>query len=127
MSDPFTSAPSQPSSGSIVVNNYVQRTVRVLAIHEHEVDDISFMNGLSSACFAVMSGLGSFAISTWVNVAFQTQMSPTAEILSSVVSPIAFCIGLGFGVAGICALKRKKSTLATIKAQSLSQQQIVSN
>ncbi|WP_162791696.1 hypothetical protein U0027_06055 [Agrobacterium tumefaciens] len=124
MSDPFSSSQPQLSSGSIVVNNYVQRNVRVLAIHEHEVEDISFMNGLSSACFAVMSGLVSFAVSTWVNVAFQTEITATTSILSSVVSPTAILLGLGFGVAGILALRRKRSTLAVIKSQSISQQEV---
>ncbi|WP_333899599.1 hypothetical protein [Agrobacterium pusense] len=127
MSDPFSSTQPQLSSGSIVVNNYVQRNVRVLAIHEHEVEDISFMNGLSSACFAIMSGLISFAISTWVNVAFQAEMTAPATILSSVVSPAAIVLGVGFGVAGSLALRRKKSTLATIKSQSISQQEVSVN
>jgi len=127
MSDPFSSGQPQLSSGSIVVNNYVQRNVRVLAIHEHEVEDISFMNGLSSACFAVMSGLISFAVSTWVNVAFQAEITATTSILSSVVSPTAIFLGIGFGIAGLFALKRKKSTLATIKAQSNSQQEVSTN
>lgn len=124
MSDPSNHDEPKLSSGSIVVNDYVQRKVQVLAIHEHEVDHISFMNGLSSACFAMMSAAFSFAVSTWVNVAFQAQLSPAASILSSVVSPVAIVIGAGFGLAGWLSLRKKSSTLETIKKQSISQQKI---
>ncbi len=121
MTTPSSSSHPQISGGSIVVNDYVKRNVRVLAIHEHEVESISFMNGLSAACFAAMSGLVSFAFSTWVNAIFQTELSAGANIMIMVVSPLSILLGIGFGVTGLLALRRKKSTLATIKAQSLSQ------
>lgn len=129
MSDPFSGGNSEPTltSGSIVVNNYVQRNVKVLAIHEHEVDNVSFMNGLSSVCFSIMSALVGFSVSTWVNAAFQSEWSPAARILSSVVAPGACILAVLFLVAGLLALDRKNSTLKTIKSQSISQQQISSN
>lgn len=109
------------TSGSIVENSYVRRSVRVLAIHEHEVESISFLNGLASGLFSLTSAFVSFAVATWVNVAFQTVLSPEATILAKFVSPAAVILGGVAAYAGWVALRKRGSTLTTIKAQSISQ------
>ncbi|XNY07068.1 hypothetical protein ACMFL9_26635 [Sinorhizobium meliloti] len=105
-------------TGSIVVNDYVRRKVKVLAIYEHEADQISFMNGLGTLCFSLMSAFFSFAIGTWVNAAFQNELTPAATILAKVVGPGAVALGIVAGVLGRIALSKRGSTLRDIKSQS---------
>ncbi|TPM39361.1 hypothetical protein FJ951_27010 [Mesorhizobium sp. B2-2-3] len=91
----------------------------MLAIHEHEVHQISFMNGLSSLFFSIGSGLLSFAVGLWANAAFQNGSSPEGRVLTSVGAPVALLFAVvAFGV-GILAVKKRGSLLATIEAQSV--------
>lgn len=106
------------TAGSIVVNDYVRRNVKVLAIYEHEAEHISFMNGLSTLCFSLMSAFFSFAIGIWVNAAFQNELPPVAVILSKVVGPGAVVLGVISGILGMVALRKRGSTLNEIKSQS---------
>ncbi len=108
--------------GSIVVNSYVQRKVTVFAIHEHEVASISLLNTLSSFCFSAMAACFSFAVATWVNVAFQSTMTPEANIIAYFISPFAAVLGVGLAITGFCLLRSRGSTMSTIKSQSVSAQ-----
>ncbi|MBB6013502.1 hypothetical protein HNR59_002891 [Aquamicrobium lusatiense] len=108
-----------PISGSIVVNDYVQRSVKVLAIHEHEVEHISFMNGLSAFCFSTMSAFASFAAATWVSASLQSTITPATQILTTVIGPGALILGVIVGILGFLVLRRRGSTLKTIKGQTI--------
>lgn len=109
------------ASGSIVVNDYVKRSVRVLAIHEHEVEQISFMNGISSLCFSIGAGLLSFAAGLWVNAAFQNELSPEGRVLTTIGAPTAVLFAAVAFILAFVALAKRGSMLTTIKSQSTSQ------
>lgn len=105
-------------AGSTVENLYVQRTVTVLAVHEHEVDDLSFMNTLAIVCFSFFSGLLAFAAGAWANAAFAETLTPKGAAMMEVVVPVCVVLALCFGAGGIVSLCRRGSTLTKIREQS---------
>ena len=106
------------ASGSIVVNNYVKRNVRVLAVHEHEVDQIAFFNSLSTVCFSIASALFFFAVGIWVNAAFQEEITPAGDILATVVARGGILLSIVALIVGVVTMRKRQSLLEVIKVQS---------
>jgi len=95
--------------------------VTVMAIHEHEVDHIGMMNGLSAACYSIMASLLSFVLGVLANAAFTDVWPPESRILVYVVAPICGVLAVVFLVAGIVAGAHRKSVLTRIKQQSITE------
>jgi hypothetical protein len=109
---------STDAGGAYVENLYVRRKVTVLAVHEHEVDDIAFMNTLSTACFSLCSASVAFAVGILTNAAFAEKLTATALGALQIGVPLCVVTALVFAVGGFIALRRKDSTLGKIRRQS---------
>ena len=105
-------------SGAVMEAFYVRRSVKVLAIQEHEVDHIAFLNTQSTIFFSLSSALFFFAIGIWVNASFQETMTPAATLLSKVGAPASILLSLVCVAIAVWCLCRRKSQLDHIKEQS---------
>ena len=118
-----TTPPAAPSatggvSGAMVENLYVKRTVRVLAVHQHEVHSISFMNTLATVAFSVASAFIGFGAGILTNAAFADTMTPLATAAMELGAPLCFASAIIAIVLGCIALAKRKSTLTQIEEQS---------
>jgi len=107
-------------SGATVTPLYVQRQMKVYAIHGHEIDTLSMFNAAATVCFSVASFIGSAAVSIWVNRIFYTQLTPEAAVATIYVAPGLLLLAVVFIGLGIYAMRRRKSTWQTIKDESRS-------
>jgi hypothetical protein len=105
-------------SGSLVENLYVKRTVTVLAVHDHEVEDISFMNTLSTACFSLASAFVAFAVGILTNAAFVEKVTPAGRAAMLVGVPLCVFSAIVFICGGWIASSRRKTTIDQIRKQS---------
>lgn len=108
----------QDRPGSTVENVYVKRTVTVLAVHEHEVQDISFMNTLATTAFSISSVFIGFGGGILTNAAFADTITPTARAALRMGVPLCLIAAFIAAWLGWIAITRRKSTLAQIKEQS---------
>jgi hypothetical protein len=106
------------STGSSVQNVYVRRTVTVLAVYDHEVEHLAFMNTLSTVCFSVGSGLFFFALGAWANGMFAETLTARGEAMMAVVVPGCLVLAVLSFVGGGVALSRRGSTLNRVRDQS---------
>jgi nitrate reductase gamma subunit len=104
--------------GALVENLYVRRTVRVLAVHEHEVQDISFMNTLATVAFSVAGTFLGFAVGILTNAAFVDKMTATAKAALMIGVPLCVVVAIIAVALGLVSLGRRKSTLQQIRQQS---------
>ncbi len=105
-------------TGSLVENAYVRRTVKVLAVHDHEVDDISAMNTWSAACFSFASACIAFGGGILTNAAFADTLSPKASAAIYLATPLLLIFAAIFATGGFVAMRRRKNTLKQIREQS---------
>ncbi len=94
--------------GSTVKSVYVEREMKVYAIHEPELDSISFFNTASLTLFSA----GSFALSVATNNGFNI----------SILGDHATWLSILMFVLGGIALKIKTNIVSKIKAQSKTRQ-----
>jgi hypothetical protein len=106
--------------GAFIKTAYLEREVRAYAVFETEVEALSSFNAQTTVYFSVASSLLAFAIGIWTTAAFTEKMSPEATVACRVVGPLLVVLSiLGFWLA-MRSSERRQSTIATIRAQSLS-------
>jgi hypothetical protein len=101
-----------------VENLYVRRRVTVLAVHEHELADITFMNTLAIASFSVASGFTTFAGGIYTSALFAERPTALAMAAIQVGAPACLVAAAMFAVLGLSALVRKRRTLVQILEQT---------
>ena len=111
-------APNSQATGSYVNHTYVRRDVTVYGVMEHEMDNLSTWNLLSSLFFA-----GSAAsISFWATLFLKDQVSPerteAGDVLITTGQPIARSLTIILALAGCFFLWKRGSTLTRIKKES---------
>jgi MFS family permease len=125
VTDEPVTAPTTPlatgtAPGAFVENLYVRRTVTVLAVHEHEVQDIAFMNTLATIGFAVATAFAGFGVGILTAAAFADRIGDTARATLEIGLPICGLVAVIAIILGCVSLGRRKSTLTQIKQQSKS-------
>src|SRR5687767_13532215 len=117
---PSGSGPVPQLQGATVQPVYVERHMRVYAIHEHEAETLATLNTQSAAFYAVASFLLSAAISIWVNALFYAEPTPpTAVVMVWFGAPVIALLSLVFFALGRHAAKRRASTWQAIKDTSV--------
>lgn len=91
--------------GAKIVSVYVERKVKVFAIHEPELTTVSYLNSAATACFSV----GAFFLSTVL----------TPNTTGFWANPLTWATGLFF-LGGIIATFFKCGIIQDIKKQSQS-------
>ena len=104
--------------GATVRSLYVEREVKVFAIHEFEVEVLSQFNTLATAGFSVGAALISYSIGIWTNAAFSEKLTPMGEASSHILAPILAALGVASLLFALWALWRRKSAWTTIQNQS---------
>jgi hypothetical protein len=91
----------------------------VYALHEHEIQTISMMNTQATVFFSAGSGFVSFGLGIIVNALFQTNLTPSGEVLFKIGAPlVVLCSMLFFGL-GFWAIHKRNNTFAQIKRESV--------
>lgn len=109
---------TENGKGATVRTVYAERTMRVLAVFETEVDALSSLNTQSTVFSSFGSAALSFAIGIWTNAGFSEKLTPIGSAASMYVAPLFLAIGIMcFGVAAWAYWKRRK-TLIDIRLQS---------
>lgn len=106
--------------GATVTPLYVQRQMKVYAIHGHEIDSLSMFNATATACFTLAAFVGSAALSIWINRIFYTELTPAGIVASYYVAPGLCLLAAVFVIVGIVAICKRRSTWRTIKSESRS-------
>lgn len=106
--------------GATVTPLYVQRQMKVYAIHGHEIDSISMFNATATACFTLAAFIGGAALSIWINRIFYTELTPAGIVASSYVAPGLLLLSAVFVIVGIIAIVKRQSSWRTIKSESRS-------
>jgi hypothetical protein len=125
---PKESVPSAPvghdefriSSGATVTPLYVQREMKVYAVHEHEIHSISMFNTLAAVFFALASFIASAGLSIWTNRMFYTELTPAGIIGANYVAPGLLLLAVIFVMVGAFAIRKRESTWKAIKKESRS-------
>jgi hypothetical protein len=107
-------------SGATVTPLYVQRQMKVYAIHGHEIDTISVFNTTSTACLMLASFVASAAFSIWINRIFYAELTPAGVVASNYVAPGLLMLAAAFAIVAIVAIRKGKSTWKRIKDESRS-------
>jgi hypothetical protein len=106
--------------GAFIKTAYLEREVKAYAVFETEVEALSSFNAQTTVYFSVASSLLAFAIGIWTTALFTDKLSPEASVACRIVGPLLIVLSLiGFWLA-ISSSKKRQSTIATIKAQSVS-------
>lgn len=93
--------------GAIVRSIYVQREVKVYAIHESDVQQIGGFNTQASIFVGVGAALVSYAVGIWTNASFAERLTPLGEAASTVLAPIIAALGfLSLGLASWAIYRR---------------------
>lgn len=96
------------ANGSTITAVYVERKVKVFAVHEPELDNISYLNTISLLIFSTASFLLSVAVKDGFN--------------SDVWSKQTTWVSIGLYILGAMALFIKKSIVKKIKDESTTMQ-----
>jgi hypothetical protein len=117
------SIPPTPSTqvftiGATVHNLYVEREVRVFAVHEFEYNSLSNMSTFATGAFALATASFAYAMGIWTNAAFADKLTPTGELATRMGAPILAIFAFVCLCAGGIAVWRRYKLWGTIKKQS---------
>jgi hypothetical protein len=104
--------------GATVSAFYVEREVKVFALHEYEVDNLSSLNADSSTFFSLGSILITLGLSIKINAIFYADLTPEGHVAEAYAFPILLFVGVVFVLVGVRAVYKRASILSKIKNQS---------
>lgn len=105
-------------AGASVQPFYVQRTMKVYAINEHEVQTLSSLNAQATVFFSLGSFFLSAALGIWTNAAFATEPSAMSQVANMFIAPGCLVVAVAFMILGWVAMRSRNSTWQTIKNES---------
>jgi hypothetical protein len=114
--EPATS--TEIARGATLTTAYASREVKVLAVLDTEVQQISMFNTLATAFVSAGTASVSIAIGIWVNGAFAERLTPEGTVLSRFGAPALFIVGLFFYLLASWIYRTRKSTLDMIRTES---------
>jgi hypothetical protein len=102
--------------GPVYIPVYVERKVKIYAIHESEVKNINLFSGIETVVASIAGGAFSFGIGTLWNVATASDKN-TERMGIAVVSGCGLLIVICLAV-GVWAHLKRKAELTTILGES---------
>lgn len=88
------------------------------AVHENELEMLSYLNTQATVFLSVASALASFAFGIWTNAMFAESMTPVGELASTLAAPLLIALSLLFVWLGVFAIKRRQVTWTLVKRES---------
>lgn len=86
----------------------MEREVKTYTLFESELKAISLFNTLTTVCFAVTSGLVSFAIGIRIDLALEPEPTPEAKTMISVLCLVFVSLAVISAAIGGLAWKRRR-------------------
>src|SRR5258706_10049769 len=75
---------------------YVQRTMKVYGINEHETQSLSSLNAQATTFFSLGSSFIGVGLGIWMNVVFATQLTPSGQVAQTVAAPALIIAAVAF-------------------------------
>lgn len=104
--------------GAMARPDYMERTSKVYAIYESEMDTIKGWNEISTVAYSLAGSLGGFALSIWV----QNNMSPaatdTGKVIVALGIPGSIILGIACAIVGWRFGRKREGALNRIKSES---------
>jgi hypothetical protein len=102
--------------GSTVRSLYVERTMVLYGLYDHEIESLSFMTALAMMFFSA----GSFFLSTGITFRLGGEfslgkMTPLGEFVYSYGCFAALAVSIFFFVAGVLSLRKRGDTLKAVR------------
>ena len=104
--------------GALLRTTHVERTVRVDAVQENELETVSLLNTSVTVCFSVGSALLLFAVGILADWAIEDSLTATGKVLVKVVTPICGVLAMGFYGAGVVLVHTRKTHWKRIRDES---------
>jgi hypothetical protein len=111
---------STTTTGATVRTLYVQREVKVFAVHEFEYNSLSNLSDVATIAFAVAGVTSAYAIGIWTDAAFAEKLTPAGELAEKFVAPALLIAAVVAAIIGLVALCGRSALWGSIKKQSSS-------
>lgn len=106
------------SPGALAQSDYMQRTSKVYAIYESEMDTIGSWNEISTIAYSIATSCLGFAISLWVQSNMAASATPAGQAIVALGIPACVIFGVVAGIVGFRFGKRRETALGKIKSES---------
>jgi hypothetical protein len=106
------------TTGATVKTLYVEREVRVFAVHEFEYSSLSNLSAFATIAFAVAGASSAYAMGIFTNAVFAEKLSPAGELATKIGAPILLIFAVVAACSGAFAMWKRSELWGTIKKQS---------
>ena len=87
-------------------------------VYEHEMDNLSIWNTISTALFAASSFCLSLAITLWLTEQVSPTSTPAGKLFLAVGAPLSLLVCAATALMGIHFIRKRGGTLRRIKGES---------
>jgi TRAP-type C4-dicarboxylate transport system permease small subunit len=105
-------------TGATVRTLYVEREVKVFAVHEFEYSSLTNLSTAATVAFSIAGAAFAYAAGIVTNAAFAEKLTPAGELATKLVAPILFLASFIAVCCGGYALLKRRDLWGTIKKQS---------
>jgi hypothetical protein len=104
--------------GATIAPAYAKRSVKYLAVSEHELSTFTLANTLSVFFMSAGSFFAGIAASIWIGVALVATSTSTTELLSHVVAPLAAVLAVLMFVGAVLLFRFRMNEIRRIRTES---------
>lgn len=109
---------SNDSTGAAVKTLYVDRVLTAYAVHESEVEMLSYLNTQATVFVSLASALLSFAGGICTNAIFATELTPAGQLAIIIAVPTLGVLALVFIGLSVNAVYRRRTAWSMVRRQS---------
>lgn len=109
---------TQSLGGATLTTKYAGREVRVWAVLDTEVRELSSLNTTAAIYCSVASGLVSLALGIWISAMFSSQLTAEGRVACIALAPVLVVLGVVASFLARNALKRRHGILKDIEVNS---------